>query len=666
MKLYNSLKFRIIVILLSVSLIPLVTLSVFNLRQLNTLATTDIQAQEIALANSNVNTISTWLDNKTVQLTETLKSHPELSTMSKEQAISIVKAINEGDPEVETSIVADKDGNSINDKGDVISIADRDYFKKAKDTKKTVISDILVSKTTGDKIVCIVVPLLNNNNFVGTIQSNVVIASLESSIGKIKVENSGFAYLLSEDGDYIFYKEADRIGKKYTDYTKIANKLDVFDNQVLKKESGFVTYDDDDGFKKVAAFSTVPETGWRAVITVPTTEVYKEVNSSVQTSVIMIVIAVLLVILISIFMARSISNPILAAAKYMELIGNADFTKDVSEAFLKRKDELGLLADATNKTNTSMRNMVKSVLTEVGIVKNNLQSSVDNINELSSSIEDVSATTEEMSAGMEETAASTQEMNATSSEIENAVESLAEKAQSGAVISDGIRQRAQKLKDGALKSQKLANDVLTEINSAVRVAIEQSKAVNKINVLADSILQITSQTNLLALNAAIEAARAGEAGKGFAVVADEIRKLAEDSKNTANEIQNVTKLIVTSVENLSSNSEKALNFIDTTVVGDYKILVNTGEQYYNDSQSVSDLVTDFSATTEELLASIQNMVKAINEVTVANNESASGTQNIAEKSSDIMQKASKVNEIMHETEESMNALYKSMSRFKVE
>ena len=314
---------------------------------------------------------------------------------------------------------------------------------------------------------------------------------------------------------------------------------------------------------------------------------------------------------------------------------------------------------------TSIRELVGEVVNESSHIGTSSMKTADSMSELSEQIEDVSATTEEMSAGMEQTAASTEEMNATSNEIEHMAQSISTKAQQGSVSVVEISRRAQKLKENAVVSQKTANDIRTNIDKDLRLAIEQSKAVDQINMLTDSILQITSQTNLLALNAAIEAARAGEAGKGFAVVAEEIRKLAEDSKVAVNEIQKVTKLVLASVENLTSSSQKVLDFIGTTVINDYASLVKTGEDYYRDADFVNELVSDFSITAENLAVSIRSMIQAINEITVSNNEAASGTQNIAQKTEVVVQKASDIVNMSREARESSEKLVNLASKFRI-
>lgn len=376
-------------------------------------------------------------------------------------------------------------------------------------------------------------------------------------------------------------------------------------------------------------------------------------------------IAMISVIFISIFMANFVAAPIKMAAEYLDVLAKADFTREIPDKFLQRKDEIGALAKSVDIMSKSIRALVQDVIHEVASVKENITISSQNLMELSSQVEEVSATTEELSAGMEETAASAEEMSATSVEIENAVESVAIKAQDGSQIVEEISKRAQALKENAIASQKTAQNIRYNIDKDIRLAIEQSNAVQKINVLTESILEITDQTNLLALNAAIEAARAGEAGKGFAVVAEEIRKLAENSKNTVNEIQDVTKLVVTSVERLAESSERALTFIDTEVIHDYKEMVSTGEQYYMDSKSIKDLVTDFNETAEELLASIQNMTRVIGEVTMENGEGAQSTQHIAERASDVMEKATILIDLMTATEQSSEKLTQAVSKFRI-
>ena len=166
------------------------------------------------------------------------------------------------------------------------------------------------------------------------------------------------------------------------------------------------------------------------------------------------------------------------------------------------------------------------------------------------------------------------------------------------------------------------------------------------DVLAQSIMNITSQTNLLALNASIEAARAGEAGKGFAVVADEIRELAEQSKKTVENIQRVTGDVTGAVENLSNDSSRLLSFVTEDVTKYFDYFLRVADAYNEDAAYVDELVTDFSAISEELLASIDGVLQSISDVSKAANEGALGTSEIAERSATVAERSSQLLEVV--------------------
>lgn len=339
-----------------------------------------------------------------------------------------------------------------------------------------------------------------------------------------------------------------------------------------------------------------------------------------------------------------------------------DLTQEIA---IDSRDEIGELAASVNRFLSNLRGIIAGVIQESGSVDHAFAAVNDNIVQLSADIEDISATTEELSSGMEETAASTEEMNATATEIEAAVEQIAHKAQEGTLTVADIKKRAEELRETAVASRNDANDIYAENNDRLKAAIEQSRAVEKIDVLSGAILTITEQTNLLALNAAIEAARAGEAGKGFAVVADEIRKLADESKKTASEIQEITSVVFSIVDNLSQSAGNILEFIDKKVVNDYEMLVRTSEQYSSDAESVDDMVIELSSTSEQLLASMQNMMTAINEITCAANDGAEGTSNIAGRTMNIVEMAADVSNRAGDAKASAGRLGEMVSKFKV-
>ena len=197
-------------------------------------------------------------------------------------------------------------------------------------------------------------------------------------------------------------------------------------------------------------------------------------------------------------------------------------------------------------------------------------------------------------------------------------------------------------------------------------ALEEAKVVEQIGVLADSILAITGQTNLLALNASIEAARAGEAGKGFAVVAEEIRVLAEQSKDAVANIQAVTENVDNAVANLANDSNHLLDFVDTDIVKSFGDFEKMADDYNMDASKINDLVSDFSATSEELVASISNITEAIEGITSASNDSAAGTTNIAQKTVSIAGESAEVMKGVKTAEASAGELRKNVSNFVIE
>ena len=303
---------------------------------------------------------------------------------------------------------------------------------------------------------------------------------------------------------------------------------------------------------------------------------------------------------------------------------------------------------------------VKSQATEItGMV----QEIDTNIQALDEEIENVSATTEELAAGMQETAASSEEINAMSHEIESAAKSIATRSQDGAMEADDIRDRAVSIKKTTTENDKRTKAIHAEINEGLTKALEDIKVVDQIGVLAESIMEITGQTNLLALNASIEAARAGEAGKGFAVVADEIRVLAEQSKAAVVHIQDVTKNVVESVTNLADGAKKLLEFVGTDVVDSFAGFSDMADSYSNDAGSIDGLVTDFSASSEQLLASINGVMDAIGEVSKAATEGATGTNDIAEKTGVVVEKAAEIKEKAEAAHAAADRLQKNVEHF---
>lgn len=375
------------------------------------------------------------------------------------------------------------------------------------------------------------------------------------------------------------------------------------------------------------------------------------------------IVFVLVSIVISLLISRMIIKPIKILQKGLqEAEKNNDLTLQIQ---IKSNDEIGSMADALNQFINKIRVSFHEVHDGAVLVDNSVNLVNQNINQLNGYIEEISATTEELSAGMEETSASAEEVTATVEEINSAVENITQKVQDGAITVEEINNRATSLQENFEQSQAHAHNVRTQVQTKLEKSLEESKAVEKINELANGILNIASQTNLLALNASIEAARAGDAGRGFAVVAGEIGKLADESTRTVNQIQEINQLVFAAVNNLAENSKELMKFVSVNVTNDYQKMLLATKDYSADANKVNSIVTELSSTSEELLASVENITSAISGVATATDEGAQGTANIAAKAGDSSAESSKTVVETGKVKLSVDSLMESIGKFKI-
>lgn len=377
----------------------------------------------------------------------------------------------------------------------------------------------------------------------------------------------------------------------------------------------------------------------------------------VAIAIVILVLAILVIIVI-----MNIVNPLkLMNNKLNDLSKNGgDLTQTIN---INSGDEIELMAKSINSFLCVLKDIISEVKNSTVEIEGLSAEMVKSVDGLNDGIGDISSTTQEMSAGMEETNASTEEILSISHQVGNISADISKKAEDAALNANEISNRADLVQKMAIDSSDKANQVYKTSNARLRNAVENAKSVEEVHVLAESIMSITEQTNLLALNAAIEAARAGESGKGFAVVAEEIRKLAETSKSSASEIQNVTKTIIEAVKNLSSSSSEILNFVDKQVIKDYEKLVDISKQYKTDSEYVLNISSDLNSSSEKMTDMIQSVVDSITDISKATEESTHGSLSISEKLSDLNSESNNVSKMALKSKEASNKLNAMVEKF---
>lgn len=542
----------------------------------------------------------------------------------------------------------------------------RDWYVEAIDSDDFYISEPYVDAMTGDMVITISKAFKALDGKKGVISTDIQIDYLVDLVSSVNLGKGSYAFLIDEKGNIVTHLNEEfkpQEDKSFNIGDIVNGKLkNIVEKEKLDIKNRKVK--DYDGIDRFFFFENVEESNWKVGVGVATNYVLGNINQAIKYTIIAALIVLIISIAISTYISNSITQPIINTVTIAENIGNLELLDKIDEKELNRKDEIGEMYNSFQNIITKLKIFMKDMEDSIHTNHQVYEETMDKLNFLVNQAEDTSATTEELSAGMEETSSSAISINESVSEVDKAISSFAENVEEGASTADEISTKAETLHSQFVQAKNSTMNLYANTKEEIEEAIESSKEVEKINILSNSILEISEQTGLLSLNAAIEAARAGESGRGFAVVAEEIGKLAENSNETVEEIQTVTENITKAVSKLIKNTTKLIDFLEKDIMGDYEMMVEAVEEYKNDGSSLNNIISDLSATSEELSATISEISTSIKEISTTVEESTISTTNIAHMNVNIVEAIQNINDIMEKNKEVSNKLEEIVSQVK--
>lgn len=551
------------------------------------------------------------------------------------------------------------------------SIADREYFTQPWDTEETVLCEPTFSKSTGRKILAIGTPLYVNNQKRGVLVGFVRLEYVSQIIENISVTENSYQFILNSDGMLAAHPNEEIVlmqnwatadSSDEESMQVIANMDETLKSVVaamLRGENGVITGDD-----FVYAYKPVADTGMTLCIAAPFMEAYSIVIEVLITIFAAILLAVVIGVIMSMILARSVIIPFQWIGEQLKALakGNTKITER-RMSYKSTREMVGLKESLYFLSET-----LESMLSKLDIESETMMLTVDKIAEL---VESSNENANETSSSMEELAASMEEISATTSEINNSaiktldtITTIAKEASEGSEYAKESQSRALLSEKAATEGKNSTNKMLDNIREMLVESIENSRKAEKISELTADILGIAGQTNLLALNASIEAARAGEAGRGFAVVADEIRELAENSKKTANNIQQISKTVIGAVKKLAEDADGMLQFVDTTVLSDYDKFTDVTQQYRTDSTHLENMLEEFTTKADELEEIITNLKTGTMEISQAIETSTDEIVNITEATTVLVTNISSIHEEVNDNKRISVDLREEVNKFR--
>lgn len=509
-----------------------------------------------------------------------------------------------------------------------------------------------VDFATGQMIVSIAVPCKISGEQ-AVVLADITIDNLIEIVKGVSTDESIQTFLLAGDNSVITHENEAYLPKEEGN-TILTDVLQVD----LDKEDVF-TFTDYDGMEKYCIVRMVETTGWKMGITQNTSVIRGKIRSNLSFPLMADMILLVLTILMMNFVVSIMLKPLSELKKFVKekVIGNQNCKTEKSEvkeiSYLKEELENRVISTIvkTQQETVRIQDMVSATNTHVAKMNGNIM--------------EISALMEETGASIAGQTQNISDIDNTCRDVTDAIDELAESAQTITVHAKEIIERVGQMVPEVLLDKENAIKVTAESREKLENAIEETKAIRQIVEVSQEISEIAEQTNLLSLNASIEAARAGEAGRGFAVVAEEIKKLSETTGNEIEKVNVLTEKVLNSVEALSQASDYIISFLNEIVLKDYDKLETLAGNYKEDASYYAQMSSTLSENTKNLRNSIASINEILGTINLSQKELDTAVQSVNGNLQEITYASETVSEETQNVMGSVSSLQTTVQQFQV-
>lgn len=487
---------------------------------------------------------------------------------------------------------------------------------------------------------------------------------LNEDFGAVNINglSTSYAYIVNESGTMMFHPTEEKVGNPVENAAVkgLVARIEAGEHP----EPGVIEYEYKGAFK-YAAYYVDKDNYAILVVTADEDDAMAEINRVSRMAYILAVVILIVAIGLAFLLASMIANPIIKISDAIDKLASLDMTENPElEGLSKRKDENGVMARGMAGLEKSLSEVIHTLKAQADNVRLASETLEAGTNETTITMEQVELAVSEISTGATSQADETQKATEDVILMGNLVEENGQELQNLVEVARGMRNASGE----AQETLRVLEDINRRAVESIGVIAEQTKTTNtsaqKIREATSLITAIADETNLLSLNASIEAARAGEQGRGFAVVAGQIQKLAEQSNESAQQIEAI-------IDVLLSDSQKAVE-----TMGDVQDIMNEqNENVLQTEQKFSEVADGISASIDsirlirdksaELDKTRIEVVDIVQNLTAIAEENAASTQETSNSATQVTSIVASISEKAQELKGIADDLDDNMSRFKV-